>query len=196
MSAPAYYRPRVPFWLWLAVLVAALLAVVVFAARGAVGSLRAQERRRVYAEAQAWASQITPTERAAWRRQADSLRAVVTGRDTVLVTRLRTVRDTAWLPADTSPAVRLVACRAALDSLADDCDAFRVSAVAALAVADTVHRADSVTGRALLFATVAARDSLRTAQRQRDRAPTWRTVGSVGVVSMSAGALLCLVFCR
>jgi hypothetical protein len=102
-------------------------------------------------------------------RQNDSLRAVVAHVDTVLVERIRRVRDTAWLPADTAPRVRLAACIAAVDSLATDCASFRRTAVAALAQADTTRRRDSaaVVGLSLQLAAIRRADSVRASKQSR-----------------------------
>jgi hypothetical protein len=96
-------------------------------------------------------------------REVDSLRAVVAHVDTVLVTRLRTIRDTAWLPADTAPVVVLAACRAQLDTLATACETFRRTALTALAQADTTRRRDSaaVAGLSLQLAAIRRADSVR-----------------------------------
>lgn len=144
---PTYYRPRYAPVIWGVVIALALAAALVFAHRAAVASAVAAERATVLREGETL-FRLAQAHSEAIRRERDSLRAVVARVDTVLVHRLRTVRDTAWLPADTSPVVRLAACRAQLDSLATDCERFRATATAALANADSLHRADSVSAHA------------------------------------------------
>ncbi len=111
-------------------------------------------------------------------READSLRASVAHVDTVMVTRLRTIRDTAWL-RDTAPAVALPACLAQLDSLATDCDAFRRAATTALAQADTIRRGDStvIAGLSLQLAAVRRADSVRATQGTRRSRVRWLAGG-------------------
>ena len=141
---PTYYRPRYAPVVWGVVIALALAAALVFAHRAAVASAVAAERAKVLREGEGLL-RVALSHSAALKREADSLRVVVARVDTVLVSRLRTVRDTAWLPADTSPVVRLASCRAQLDTLATDCERFRATATAALANADSLRRADSTT---------------------------------------------------
>ena len=140
----SYYRRSYPPVLWGVVIALAIAAALVFAHRSAVAAAVTAERAKVLGEGEALL-RLSLAHSADLKRQADSLRAVVAHVDTVVVSRLRTVRDTAWLPADTSPVVRLAACRAQLDTLATDCERFRATATAALANADDRHRADSTT---------------------------------------------------
>ncbi|MCO4101064.1 MAG: hypothetical protein HEQ38_17055 [Gemmatimonas sp.] len=142
-----YMRPNYTRIVWGAVIALALLAALVWAGVLTVRAIREDERRVVLLEGAAlFAKASARTD--ALVRERDSLRVVVARVDTVLVSRLRTVRDTAWLPADTSAPVRLAACRLALDSLATDCERYRVTATAALANADSLHRADSTAAHA------------------------------------------------
>ena len=140
----SYYRRSYTPVLWGVVIALALAAALVFAHRAAVAAAVAAERTKVLGEGEALL-RLSLAHSAALKREADSLRAVVAHVDTVIVSRLRTVRDTAWLPADTSPVVRLAACRAQLDTIATDCERFRATATAALANADSLRRADSTT---------------------------------------------------
>jgi hypothetical protein len=144
---PTYYRPRYAPMIWGVVIALALAAALVFAHRATVAVAVAAERAAVLADGASLLA-LSQAHSAAIRRERDSLRAVVARVDTVLVSRLRTVRDTAWLPADTSPVVRLASCRAQLDTLATDCERFRATATAALANADSLRRADSTAAHA------------------------------------------------
>ena len=207
MTSPASLRPRVPSWLWVTLVVTALLAGLVLAARGVVANARADERGAVLREADAEWNVTLTAQRAAWGRELDSLRLVVAGRDSLAVVsaseargaiaalreRLAvgpiTLRETVLVAAADS-AARM--CTAALD----DCAAFRAVATRTLAVADSAHRTDSTAARVVVFALVGARDSLHRTQRALAHAPTWRTVGTASATSASVGALLCLVFCR
>lgn len=160
----SYYRPGVTRALWAVGIALALALACWFAARATVAVIRADERAKVMQDGDALLRQTMAA--AEWiARERDSLRAVVRGVDTVLVTRLRTVRDTSWMPADTSPVVRLAACRLALDSLVTDCARFRETATAALAAADAEHAADSsaAVGMAQQLAAIRRADSIKTA---------------------------------
>jgi hypothetical protein len=147
---------------------------------------RADERRVVLAEGDAL-TRLALSRGDALARTVDSLRAAVAHVDTVLVERIRRVRDTAWLPADTAPVVVLAACRAQLDTLATECETFRRTATLALAQADTTRRRDSaaVAGLSLQLAAIRRADSVRaTASDRRSR---WRhAAGAVCVGSVAA----------
>ena len=136
----SYYRRSLAPTVWGVVIALAIAAALVFAHRSAVASAVTAERAKVLREGESLL-RLSLAHSADLKREADSLRAVVAHVDTVVVSRLRTVRDTAWLPADTSPVVRLAACRAQLDSLATDCERFRATATAALANADSLRKA-------------------------------------------------------
>lgn len=136
----SYYRRSYTPVLWGVVIALAIAAGLVFAHRAAVASAVAAERAKVLGEGEALL-RLSLAHSADLKREADSLRVLVAHVDTVVVSRLRTVRDTAWLPADTSPVVRLAACRAQLDTLATDCERFRATATAALANADSLRKA-------------------------------------------------------
>lgn len=170
-----YDRPRLAPVVVGVVLALALLLALWCAVRATITAIRTDERAAVLRAGEAILTQSLVTLRAV-AHERDALRAVVRQRDTVLVTRLRTVRDTAWVPVDTTPVVRDAACRAQLDTLASDCDAFRVSATAALASADTMRRRDSTvrSGLSVQLAGVRRADSTKAA-RLASRA-TWRTV--------------------
>lgn len=165
-----------------------LLALVAAAVVSWRDAIREAERTRVLAEADGVARGLLSAQRATWQRERDSLIAATGRRDTVLRTRLQVVRDTQWLPADTSPAVRLFACRAQLDTLATACAAYRDTATAALDAADRLHAADTAAlGRAAV-AVVAVRDTLRNERQAAARKPGWRGV-VIGAASAAAAAL-------
>ena len=175
MSLPRYYRGA---WREMAAGVSIALAIVaalIWAGTASVQAIRANERQRVLREGDALL-QHALADRRRVTRERDSLAAIARQIDTVLVTRIRRIRDTAWLPADTSPVVRLAACRATLDTLATDCDLFRRTASTAIAKADTIHRRDSaaIAGLSWQLAAVRRADSVRATQDAR-RA-TWRTL--------------------
>lgn len=168
MTRPRYYRARVTPVLWGVGVALAIALGLWFAHRQALTWARADERARVLREGDALLQQAL-ARGAALARERDSLRTVVAQVDTVLVTRLRTIRDTAWLPADTTPRVRLAACRAQLDTLAQDCETFRRAATTALAQADTIRRGDStvIAGLSLQLAGIRRADSVRATQHSR-----------------------------
>lgn len=191
MSTPRWYRGTPP-WLWGMVIALALALALWFAGWSTVGAIRAAERAKVMAEGETL-TRLALARGDALARQNDSLRAVVAHVDTVLVERIRRVRDTAWLPdtilltpANRSSAV-MAACRAQLDTLATSCDTYRRTAVAALAQADTTRRRDSaaVVGLSLQLAAIRRADSVRaTASDRRSR---WRhAAGAVCVGSVAA----------
>jgi hypothetical protein len=184
-----YYRPSPWRAAWGAVIALALAVALGLAARATVDAIRENERAKVRTEGGALLRlALEHSQRLAYER--DSLALLVAQRDTVLVTRIRTIRDTAWLPADTSPVVRLAACRAELDELATACEQFRRTAVTALAKADTMTRRDSaaLAGLSLQLAAVRRADSLKAAQLAgRSR---WRTIAR----GVCAGSLAANVF--
>lgn len=143
-----YHRPAYLRLITLAAIALALLAALVTAAVLAVRAIRADTRAAVLREGDALLQQSLAHARTL-ARERDSLRLVVAHVDTVLVTRIRRVRDTAWIPADTAPTVVLGACRAELTALASACESYRSAATTALAHADTLRRADSTTITAL-----------------------------------------------
>jgi len=157
---------------------------------------RADERQRVFAAADSLGAHSLSAARARWARERDSLAALVRQRDTVLIRSVRRVRDTTWLPRDTTPAVRLAACRVELDTLAATCDAFRVTAAAALAAADSQHVVDSASRALLLVSRVADRDTIADVRRALARAPSWGTVVKTAGVAAVVAAGACFFFCR
>ena len=191
-----YYRPRVPSWLSTVLILTALLAALVFAGRATVDAIRDGERQRVYREAHQWASAAVVVQRERFAKERDSLRKETGKLDTVLDVRLKTIRDTTWLPADPSPAVRLAACRVQLDTLASECAAFRASALATMAADDSLRKADSLRIAVLLFAKVADKDSIRRFEKALDHKPSWSTVAKGMGTGVAVGALLCLIYCR
>jgi hypothetical protein len=172
-----YYRRPAAHVVWGVVISLALALALWCAARFTVAAIRASERAAVLREGDALLAQATAYTRVL-ARERDSLRALVRTADTVLVTRLRTVRDTTWLPA--APEQRLPACLAQLDSLATDCTTYRRAATLALAQADTIRRGDStvIAGLSLQLAARRRADSL--AARP---APAWRRTTAVAVVT-------------
>lgn len=165
MSAPRYYRTDVTRLVWGAVIALALAVALWFAGRATARAIRADERAAVLREGDVLL-QLALARGDTLRRVADSLRLELGRVDTVLVERIRRVRDTAWLPADTAPRVRLAACRATLDTLADACARFRAATALALAAADSVKRHDSsaFAGMAGQLAAVRRADSLKAEQ--------------------------------
>lgn len=130
---------------------------------------------------------------AAARRERDSLLHVLADRGRELELRIVRVRDTSWLPADTTPAVRLRACRAELEGLSTSCTAFRATATRTIATLQTTLAADSarLVAAVLRADTVRAayQDSVAAARDQRDRKPGWRGVG----IGTALGALAGLI---
>jgi hypothetical protein len=161
VSTPRWYKGTPP-WLWGVVISLALIASLAWGGWLTLSWARADERRVVLAEGDAL-TRLALARGDSLARENATLRAAVAHVDTVLVTRLRTIRDTAWLPADTAPRVRLAACIAAVDSLATDCASFRRTALTALAQADTTRRRDSaaVAGLSLQLAAIRRADSVR-----------------------------------
>lgn len=163
-----------------ACLAAALYAAGVVTVRRVQSQARADERARMTVENNTWTRAQLETQRAHFRRIVDSLGAQVAARDSALRVRIVRVRDVPrWLPADTTPAVQLRACRAQLDTLATDCEVFRAQAAATLegvrAAADSVHRADSAAAaqagmRAVLAVAEREEFGRRLASAQRGRA--------------------------
>lgn len=189
MTVPPYYR-RVWTDAAVGVAVAFVLAVALWiAGTRTVAAIRQDERAKLQQSGDALLTAALKHS-ATLRRERDSLAAEVAKVDTVLVTRIRRVRDTAWLPADSSPAVVLRACRSELDALAADCNAFRQAATTALAKADTSRRSDStvIAGLSLQLAAVRRADSLKATQlATRSR---WGLVArGVCVGSLAAHAL-------
>lgn len=185
----SYYRPSPVRVLWGVGIVLALALALWLMGRATVAAIRADERASVLRDGDALLAQALAYG-AKLSRERDSLAALVAQRDTVLVTRIRHIRDTAWLPADTSPRVRLAACRAQLDTLATDCDLFRRTATTALAKADTIQRRDAaaLAGLSWQLAAVRRADSIKATQLSaRSR---WRSVER----GVCAGSLAAHVF--
>lgn len=188
MSAPRWYRGT-PEWLWGAVIALALALALWGAGVWTMRAIQADERAAVLREGDALLRQAT-AHAAQLAHERDSLRQVVARVDTVIVERIRRIRDTAWLPADPSPVVVLAACRAELERLASDCDAFRATATTALAKADTIRRGDStvIAGLSLQLAAIRRADSVRVVRE--GRASRWRWVERGAL----AGSLVANVF--
>ena len=170
-----YYRPSPTRFVWGVVIALAILAALFVAGRATVRAIAADERARVMRSGDALLQQaLAHGRRLAHER--DSLAAVVARVDTVLVTRLQRVRDTAWLPADTASVVRLAACTAELTGLATDCASFRHAATTALAKADTSRRGDStvIAGLSTQLAAIRRADSLKAGELTRRS--RWRAI--------------------
>jgi hypothetical protein len=183
---PTYYRPRYAPVVWGVVIALSLAAALVFAHRATVASAVAAERATVLREGETLFA-LSQAHSEAIRRERDSLRAVVARVDTVLVHRLRTVRDTAWLPADTSPVVRVAACRATLDTLASECAQFRASATLALAAAESLAVTQSDAAKAAAWQLAAITRSRDAALSQLAARGKWRAFER-GVCVASLGA--------
>ena len=185
----SYYRPSPVRVVWGVVIALALALALWFAWRATANAIRQDERAKVLTEGTGLLREALEHGRRL-AHERDSLAQRVAKVDTVLVTRIRRVRDTAWLPADSSPAVVLRACRSELDALAADCNAFRQAATTALAKADTSRRSDStvIAGLSLQLAAVRRADSLKATQlATRSR---WGLVArGVCVGSLAAHAL-------
>lgn len=128
---------------------------------------------------------------AAARAERDSLLHVLADQGRRLDLRIVRVRDTAWLPADTNPAVRLRACRAELDGVTDACAAFKATATRTIAGLTTTLAADSARLVAAVLRTdtvrAAYQDTVAAAIAQRDRKPGWRGVATGTVAGALAG---------
>lgn len=175
-----YYRPRVLVWLWVTL---AVTACLVAAARQSIGWIREDERRDVLASVDSLRPIVWQVEYARLARERDSLALETARRDTVLVTRIQRVVAVDTLTLTDTVIVRETLHQCA--ALAAECDAFRVSATAALAKADSTRAADSLAAVRLALLVV-DRDRRIT---QLDRRPTWGTVmqsctvaGAMGVV--------------
>jgi len=188
VSTPRYYR-GVPEWIWVVLVVGAGLLGLYFAGRRALEAAEDRGRQAAYADATSAANLVWPAERARWNRERDSLAARTAQIDTVLVTRLRTVRELVTDTLRDTLVARDTVLVRACSALADDCAAFRVSATAALLLADSTRRADSLAAVALIVGRIAATDSLRTTRRALDRAPTWRTT-VLAVLAFSGAAYI------
>lgn len=191
----SYYRPRVPSWLSTVLILTAPLAAFVYAGFATRDAIRDGERQRVYNEAHQWASATVVAQRERFAKERDSLRKETGRVDTLLKVRLKTIRDTTWLPADTSPAVRLAACRVQLDTLATECEAFRATATATMAADDSLRKADSLRIAGLIMGKVADKDSIRTLTIDAKKGPTWTTVGKGVLGGAITGAIICAIKC-
>lgn len=127
------------------------------------------------------------------RRERDSLLHVLADRGRDLELRIVRVRDTSWLPADTTPAVRLRACRAELDGMTDACAAFKATATRTITGLTTSLAAESakVVTATLRADTVRAayQDTVARVTRQRDKKPGWKGVVTGTVVGALTGAV-------
>lgn len=157
-----WYRPRT-LWSMLAPYVLGALALTVFAS-GVWYAVREYGLRR-YEEGRASlvreSAQWLAASNGAWSRVAAARHDTVRVLDTVLVTRIvraretvATIQDSLQVRAAVQDSARslydttLRACGVQLDSLATECDRFRVAATAALAAKDSAAARDSVRLRA------------------------------------------------
>ncbi len=177
MTAPRYYR-RAPTFVRAILSVLVVVIVAVMGVRAGLASLRQAERERIEVAAALTASKFD-AERTQLVHRIDSLSRLTSRADTVLRTRLRTLHDTLWLPADTSPTVRYAACRAQLDTLATDCDAFRARAGEQLSATKEAWDTEKAAARATSLQLATAR---RSAER-RAAQQTWeRRICAASVV--------------
>lgn len=175
-----YHRPAYARLVWGAVVALALALALWFAARATADAIRQDERQRVLTEGHELLEQaLAEGQRLAGER--DSLRVLVGQRDTLLIERIVQAKQEAALPippaSDTSALVAAVrSCRATLDTLATECEAFRAMATAALAKADTSAQRDAavMAGLTMQLAVIRRDDSTKAARAQR--ASKWRTV--------------------
>lgn len=169
----------------------AVLLSAVLGVRTLVEAARVDARARVVRDMATTTQALLTGLSRTWARERDSLRVLVAQRDTVLVTRVARVRTVDTLTLTDTIVVRdaLTQCAA----LAQTCDAFRATATAALAVADSQHVADSV--RIVATATrgavlvTAVTDSLRVAERRISRRPTWKAMVASVATAVSVGFL-------
>jgi len=143
MTSPAYMRPSAWSYLWgFALILACVLGLSLFW-RGMVNAHDDGVRQAVYQTADAKAAATITMARMALAGRIDALTKATAQRDTVLVEHTRTVYsvlnrvDTLH---DTVTAVAVRACSA----LADDCTAFRATALTTIAAHDSAHALDSL----------------------------------------------------
>lgn len=139
-------------------------------------------RRAALEQVQAAATLTLTQARNEWAHERDSLVALVGQRDTVLRARLVRV-ETIVHDTVTPVAVAFPRCVAQLDTLAQSCEQYRATASAALAVSDSLHRADSLRVR-ILGARVATSDNaLRDVSAQRDSRVSWPVCTGSGILA-------------
>lgn len=153
-APPRWYRPRIPPGLvrfaWWAVVVLALLLALEFVRRQEVRRIRADERAAVLRQSGAFLDSMQGIRTRIWAARFDSLRRATARVETVLVARTAAARAEASAPlpplTDTLATARaLRRCRQALDTLAGDCEAFRVAAMERFAADSARHLADAAT---------------------------------------------------
>lgn len=183
------YAPRDRSIVWLSGGVLAVLTLTFFAGRQFLRNRDASVRSAVFAEAELHASRSVTMQRTAWARRFDSLSVLTRARDTVLVERIRTVRQLVARADTVRDTVTVYAALSNCSQLATDCDVFRASARTALLAADSLRVADS--SRVALFSLqrVASSDSIRTLTRQRDRRLPWGKALS-GALAIGGAAYL------
>ena len=172
-----------PQWVWGVVIAGALLTALGLAGWLSVGWIADRARAKTLAEGAALA-QRTAARADTLARSLDSARRIVATVETVVVAQVARARREATAPippaADTTGLVAAVrSCRAQLDTLAGDCDAFRVAATTAMARADSVDRAkdDVIRGFSVALAAGRQQDSIRAARARRWAPARWAAIG-------------------
>jgi len=167
-------------FVWGLAIAFALLGALWLAGRATVRAIQERERTAVLAEGDTLL-RLALAQGNALKREVDSLRIEAARRDTVLVHTIERVRTETAKPippgTDTTALIAAVrSCRATLDTLATDCEAFRAVATTALAKADTAKRADSSVIAALSLSLAAVRRADSAKAASLTRRSTWRTV--------------------
>lgn len=207
MSGPAYYRPRVPAWLWVALAVTASLVLIVAAVRQSVQWIREDERRAVLASADSLRPIIWPVEYAQLTRERDSLREVVVVRDSqagvsaaasrASIARLRTLL--AAMPTTQYDTILVAAATetANLCTVAtNDCDSVRAANARLQFVKDSVHHADSTAAARLLLTAATQTRTIGDLTNDLRRRPTWGTVTKTCTAATALGVVGGLLLAR
>ncbi len=202
----SYYRPRVPSWLVISLLITAGLVALVYAARETVTWIRDDTRAKLAEEASAFTRGQLAIQRAALSHRFDSLRTELVQRDSLAAAAdararaaLARLAHTIVEHHDSIPAAvqtDVAAVVNACTAVTDDCATYREKTARALTISDSVHVADSTHVAALTMVAAVARDSTRTITAQLAHRPTWGTTAKAGGAGVVVGALLCVFFCR
>lgn len=142
-----YYRPAYTRLVWGLAIALALSVALWLAGRATVRAIREDERSAVLAEGDTLLK-LALAQGDSLRRVGDSLRVEAAHRDTVLIHTIERAKAETAKPlppaSDTAALVAAVrSCRATLDTLASDCEAFRATANAALEAARAKSAAES-----------------------------------------------------
>lgn len=182
-TGPAYYRPRIPGWLWVVLAIVGGLVLLVLAGLKGSEWIRKDERAKIAETAAETRRIVWPVEYKRLTRERDSLREALVVRDSTAgasaasarasIERLRvllaakptTQYDTILVAAATETAKM---CTVATN----DCDAVRESNRRIQFVADSIHRADTTAAASLLLTTATQVRTIRDLERR----PTWGTV--------------------